>query len=259
VTPAIVLQLTDLKIAYGRFIAVERLSLTVHAGEILGLLGPNGCGKSSSLKAIAGVLEPQGGVIQVAGVDRHARHEYRRQVGLVPQDLGLYEELTVLDNLRFFAGLYGLSGRERRARVSETLELVRLTAQARQRVGVLSGGFQRRLNLACALLHRPPLLLLDEPTVGLDLPSRDAIFDLLRGLRERGHGLVFTTHQFAEAETICDRAAILQHGRLAAIGTLAELAEEADVVPGGGSPSAAPFPASARLEHVYRRLTSVAA
>jgi ABC-2 type transport system ATP-binding protein len=251
-----VLSLRDVTLRYGDFVAVDALCLEVGRGEVFGLLGPNGSGKSSTLSAVAGALRPAAGVIVVAG-RREADDPlaYRRNIGLVPQELALFEELTAQDNLLFFGRLYGLGGPELRRRVAEALDFVGLHEQARRPVRTLSGGMQRRLNLACALLHRPALLLLDEPTVGLDVRSRDAIFDNLRALRDAGTALVFTTHHLEEAELLCDRIAIMDRGRLRAAGTLAELC--AELPPRAGRPHWRLDPAHgpATLERVYLELT----
>jgi ABC-2 type transport system ATP-binding protein len=180
---------------------VDALCLEVAGGEIFGLLGPNGCGKSTTLSAVAGARTPDAGVIRVAGLrERDDPVGYRRRLGLVPQELAFYEDLSASENLTFFGRLYGLGGRVLRRRVEAALELVRLGGQARCSPRTFSGGMQRRLNLACALLHKPLLLLLDEPTVGLDVQSREAVFAALRELRDEGCAVVFTTHHLAEAE-----------------------------------------------------------
>jgi ABC-2 type transport system ATP-binding protein len=219
-----VLSLRDVTIRYGSAVAVDALSLEVAAGEIFALLGPNGSGKSSTLLSVAGVLAPAAGTIRVCGIDPASRPlEYRRRFGIVPQELALYEDLSGEANLRFFGKLYGLRGRELEGRVEATLELVRLTDQARRPARTYSGGMQRRLNLACALLHQPALLLLDEPTIGLDLASREAVFACLRTMRERGCAIVYTTHHLQDVELLCDRAGIMDRGRLIALGTLRQL------------------------------------
>jgi ABC-2 type transport system ATP-binding protein len=223
-SPAPVLTLRDVTIRFGHTLALAGLSLEVRRGEIFGLLGPNGSGKSSTISAIAGALTPQAGRIEVLGCQEPSHPlEYRRHIGLVPQELALYEDLSAEDNLIFFGRLYGLSGQLLHRRVADVLEMVCLGEQARGMVRTWSGGMQRRLNLACALLHEPALLLLDEPTVGIDLPSRQAIFGSLRALRAAGRALVFTTHHLEEAEQLCDRLGIMDRGRLLAVGTVAEL------------------------------------
>jgi ABC-2 type transport system ATP-binding protein len=222
--PPPILSLHDVTLCYAGVTAVDSLCLHVRHGELFGLLGPNGSGKSTTLAAIVGALAPLSGEVMVAG----RRHQddplaYRRAIGLVPQELALYEELSAEQNVSFFGRLYGLTGRRLRERVAEVLEFVRLADQRRRLARTFSGGMQRRLNLACALVHEPPLLLLDEPTVGLDIQSRDAIFAGLRQLRQQGAAIVFTTHHLEEAELLCDRIGIVDHGRLIALGTVEEL------------------------------------
>jgi ABC-2 type transport system ATP-binding protein len=255
-----VLSLHDVTLRYGDTVAVDALSLEVRPGETFGLLGPNGCGKSTTLAAVAGALAPAAGVIRVAGVEERADPlAYRRLVGLVPQELALYEELTAADNLLFFGRLYGLRGRDLLRRAGESLEFVRLADRARHRVRTLSGGMQRRLNLACALLHEPPLLLLDEPTVGIDPGSREAIFASLRRLRDRGTALLFTTHHLEEAEHLCDRVGILDSGRLVALGTLEDLAGDWPDRRVRPDPAHRGGHRGPRLERVFLELTGRAA
>jgi ABC-2 type transport system ATP-binding protein len=247
------LSLDDVTLRYGTFVAVENLCLEVQHGEIFGLLGPNGCGKSTTLSAIAGALRPSAGEIRLAGLrEMDDPLAYRRRIGLVPQELALFDELTAEQNLLFFGRLYGLAGRSLRQRVAEVLDFVRLSEHARRRAGTFSGGMQRRLNLACALLHEPVLLLLDEPTVGLDIQAREAVFATLRDLRDRGCGMVFTTHHLEEAESLCDRIAIMDQGRLIAQGTLAELCDDGPCETSSCSVIAA---RGARLERVFLDLT----
>jgi ABC-2 type transport system ATP-binding protein len=252
-----VLSLQDVTIRYGGRVAVDAVCLEVRRGEVYGLLGPNGSGKSTTLAAVVGAVPLAAGEVRVAGrCEAEAPLEYRRRVGLVPQELALYEELTAEQNLAFFGGLYGLRGAALKRRIAEVLAFVRLTEDARQRARTFSGGMQRRLNLACALLHEPELLLLDEPTVGLDVQSRDAIFASLRDLRDRGAALVFTTHHLEEAELLCDRLAIMDRGRLIAEGTLAELCDDLPPHPRPLSPASGARGARARgLERVFLELT----
>jgi ABC-2 type transport system ATP-binding protein len=255
-----VLSLHEVKLRYGDTVAVAALSLEARRGEIFGLLGPNGCGKSTTLAAVAGALAPAAGLIRVAGVEERTDPlAYRRLVGLVPQELALYEELTAADNLLFFGRLYGLRGRDLARRAGEALEFVCLADRARLRVRTLSGGMQRRLNIACALLHEPPLLLLDEPTVGIDPESREAIFASLRRLRDRGTALVFTTHHLEEAERLCDRVGILDRGRLVALGTLDDLAGDWPAPRVRREPVHRGGPRRPSLERMFRELTGRAA
>ena len=261
-----VLFVQDLTVRYDTALAVDALCLEVNRGEVFGLLGPNGSGKSSTLAAIGGDLKPAAGVIRVCGLRLDSDPlAYRRRLGIVPQELALYHDLTGEENLLFFGRLYGLGGRELRRRVAEVLELVRLTEVARRLARTWSGGLQRRLNLACALLHLPTLLLLDEPTVGLDLQSRDAVVAVLQAVRARGCAVVLTTHHLEEVERVCDRVGIMNAGRLLAVGTLPELttlreAEEslplrlrvADEDAEAGSPKRV---APRALEQLFRQLT----
>jgi ABC-2 type transport system ATP-binding protein len=250
-----VLSIRDVSLQYGNFVAVRGLSLDVRHGEIFGLLGPNGYGKSSTLSAIVGAVTPAKGEIRISGLaERDDPMEYRRRLGLVPQDLALYEDLSVRENLLFFGHLYGLSSRLLQKRSAEALDFVQLNERSRQAVRLLSGGMQRRLNLACALLHEPDLILLDEPTVGLDIASRDAIFDNLRSLRNRGRAIIITTHHLEEAEALCDRVAIMDCGKLIGLGSLDKLwAERNDAILFSRTrrPAEDRLPVGRRLEHLY--------
>ena len=252
-----VLSIESLRLCYGSFCAVEQLSLEVWPREVFGLLGPNGSGKSSTLSAIMGMHAPCAGHIRVMG---YAEAEepllYRQQIGLVPQELALYEELSARANLSFFGKLYGLHGRSLRERVEEVLEFIQLREWADRSPRTFSGGMKRRLNLGCALLHRPRLLLLDEPTVGIDIQSREAIFRALRELRAMGSALVLTTHHLEEAEQLCDRVGILDRGRLLASGTVDELSRDCDAVPVGWRLDGRyDCPSGPRLERVFLELT----
>jgi ABC-2 type transport system ATP-binding protein len=248
------LSLRDVTINHGPRVVVQGLSLAVEAGEVFGLLGPNGCGKSTTLSAVMGLL-PFAGEIRVAGRTMAADSKaFRRLVGIVPQDLALYEELTVTQNLDFFARLYGLGRAERRRRLADVLDFVQLGDRAGCVARTLSGGMQRRLNLACALLHEPRVLLLDEPTVGLDVPARDAIFASLRRLAEEGRALMFTTHYLQEAAGLCDRLGVMDAGRLVASGSLNELYAALPVTSQRWRLDG-PHDGGSRLEHVFRGLT----
>lgn len=223
-TAPVALTLEDIHVRYGQKTAVDGLSLTVHRGEIVGLLGPNGSGKSSTLAAAAGVLDPIIGTVAIDGVCRTRDPEgYAAHVGLVPQEPALYDELSAEANLLFFGRLYGLTGCKLRYRVECALERSRLADRARDRVSSFSGGMKQRLNLACALLHDPSVLLLDEPTAALDPASRDALFADLHELREAGHAILLTTHHLDEAEYGCDRILVLEQGRVAACGKASDL------------------------------------
>jgi ABC-2 type transport system ATP-binding protein len=210
---------------YGRRVAVAAIDLEVGAGELVGLLGPNGAGKTTTIAMACGALTPSRGRIAIAGIDlRTSPRAARARLGYVPQELALYGELSLLQNLRYFGALYGLRGAALERRIAWALELVALADRAGDRVKELSGGMQRRLNLAASLLHRPELLILDEPTAGVDPQSRAHLFETLRALHADGMAMVYTSHHLEEVELLCQRVAILDHGALLAVGTPAELA-----------------------------------
>jgi len=218
------LRVEGLSKAFGTLRAVDNVSFAVHAGELYGLLGPNGAGKTTTLSIIAGLLRPDAGEVVVDGVHlQDDPQRARRFLGVVPQELALYEELTARENLEFWGRLAGLSAREARRRAAELLEALALTDRAHDPVKTYSGGMKRRVNLGCALLHRPRLLLLDEPTVGIDPQARVNLLDFICGLQRDGTAILYTTHYLEEAETLCQRIGILDHGRLLAKGTLEEL------------------------------------
>ncbi|MEP7009850.1 MAG: ABC transporter ATP-binding protein [Acidobacteriota bacterium] len=218
------LEARDLTKSYSGRPAVAGVSLALAPGEIFGLLGPNGAGKTTAVSMLCGLLPPDSGWVLVGGRAISGDADpAKRQIGLVPQELALYDELSALANLRFFGALYGLGGAALESAIGSALELVGLADRARDLVKTMSGGMKRRLNLAGALLHDPAVLLLDEPTVGVDPQSRNAIFDNLEELRRRGKALLYTTHYMEEAERLCDRIAIVDSGRVIAEGTLREL------------------------------------
>jgi ABC-2 type transport system ATP-binding protein len=218
------LRVIGLKKAYGKLQAVDGVSFEVDKGETLGLLGPNGAGKTTTVSMIAGLIAPDSGQVLIDGAPVVGdTNPVKRRIGLVPQDLALYDELPAQANLELFAALYGIGGSQAARVVDEALSLVGLRDRARDRAGTFSGGMKRRLNLAAALLHDPDILLLDEPTVGVDPQSRNAIFDNLETLKKRGKTLVYTTHYMEEAERLCDRIVIVDHGQVIANDTLAGL------------------------------------
>ena len=210
----------DLWKSYGEKAAVSGISLEAKAGEIVGLLGPNGAGKSTTVGMLCGLTPPDRGTVAIGGEpvggDASA---VKRRIGLVTQDVSLFEDLGAAANLELFGALYGVSADILKRRVDDALALVGLTENARARPATFSGGMKRRLNIACALVHDPDVLLLDEPTVGVDPQSRNAIFDNLETLRARGKALVYTTHYMEEAERLCDRVVIIDHGKVIAAGT----------------------------------------
>lgn len=202
---------------YGARIAVAGVGFRIAKGECLGLLGPNGAGKTSTLAMVAGIAVPDGGTVRFEGAPAGATlTDFKRRVGLVPQDLALYDELTAWANLQLSGGLYGLDDQTLAQRAQEALTLVGLADRRMERVKNFSGGMKRRLNIAGALLHDPELVLLDEPTVGVDPQSRNAIFDNLEELKRRGKTLVYTTHYMEEAERLCDRVLIMDRGKVLA-------------------------------------------
>jgi ABC-2 type transport system ATP-binding protein len=212
--------------SYGALRAVDDVSLEVRAGEIYGLLGPNGAGKTTTISIIAGLLPADAGRVLVAGADFAADPVRAKKImGVVPQEIALYEELTGRENLEFWGRIAGLSGAEARQRADELLAALSLSDRARHAVRTYSGGMKRRINLGAALLHRPRLLLLDEPTVGIDPQARMNILEFVQGLCADGTAVLYTTHYLEEAESLCRRIGILDGGRLLAEGTLAELQE----------------------------------
>lgn len=220
------LHLDAIRKSYGPHRAVDGLSLEVNRGELFGLLGPNGAGKSTTLAICMGLLEPDAGSARLAIEDAGGAPtdpRVRRRIGFAPQALAVYDELTAEENLRLFGRLYGVSRAGLSRRVGEVLEQIGLADRARSRAGTFSGGMKRRLNLGAALVHDPALILLDEPTAGVDPQSRNAIFEILLALRDRGTTIVYTTHYMEEAQRLCDRVAVIDHGRLLALGRVDEL------------------------------------
>ena len=218
------LTVTDLAKAYGAVKAVDGVSFAVEAGEIYGLLGPNGAGKTTTISIIATLLRPDAGEVTVDG-EAAGRGDPRWRMGLVPQELSLADRLTGRENLRFFGRLYDLRGARLRERATWALDAVGLAERADDYVETYSGGMKRRLNIAAALLHEPKLLLLDEPTAGVDPQSRAYMFEIIGRLAAAGAAVLYTTHYMEEAQRLCRRIGILDHGRLLAEGTLEELIE----------------------------------
>jgi ABC-2 type transport system ATP-binding protein len=209
---------------FGATVAVDGVSFEAAAGKVLGLLGPNGAGKSTTIAMLAGLIAPDSGTVRIndrplgTGADPG-----KRSLGLVPQEIALFEELPARANLALFGALYGLTGKALAARSAAVLELTSLTERAADPPREFSGGMKRRLNIACALLHEPEILLLDEPTVGVDPQSRNAIFETLATLADAGHTLVYTTHYMEEAERLADRIVVIDHGKVLADDTLSGL------------------------------------
>jgi ABC-2 type transport system ATP-binding protein len=219
-----VLQAQGLRKTYGTRVAVADVSLQVRAGEVLGLLGPNGAGKSTTVGMISGLTAPDAGAVTVGGVTVASdEFAFKRRIGLVPQDLALFEDLPALANIELFGALYDLPKATLKSRAMAVLEMVGLADRAPDKPSTFSGGMKRRLNIACALVHDPDVLLLDEPTAGVDPQSRNAIFDNLESLKRAGKALVYTTHYMEEAERLADRIVIIDHGKVVASGTPADL------------------------------------
>ena len=220
------LKVSAISKAFGAIRAVDGVSFHVSEGEIYGLLGPNGAGKTTTISMVCGLLRPDAGEIFVNGKPFSANpDEAKRLMGVTPQDLALYEELSGRENLEFWGRIAGLKPAEARQRAAELLEALSLTDRAKDAVKTYSGGMKRRINLGCALLHRPKLVLLDEPTVGIDPQARARILEFITALRAAGTAILYTTHYLEEAETLCQRIGIIDRGKLLAEGSLSQLQE----------------------------------
>ncbi len=219
-------EIDGLRRSFGEVEAVRGLSLDIWPGETFGLLGPNGAGKTTTIGMLSTLLAPSAGDVRIFGCSLGSQvRRVRNLVGLTPQEISLYPDLDAEENLRFFGRLHGVRGQELRRRSEFLLDLVGLEPRRHDRVATYSGGMKRRLNLACSLVHAPKLLLLDEPTVGVDPQSRENIFQAIREIARSGTTVVYTTHYMEEAERLCDRIAIMDEGRVVAVGTLDELLE----------------------------------
>ncbi|WP_244879070.1 ABC transporter ATP-binding protein [Paenibacillus lautus] len=224
VNMAVFLQMRDVVKRYGNKLSVDHMNLEVNEGEIFGLLGPNGAGKSTSISMICGLLPKDQGSIKVDGISIDEQPlEVKRRIGLVPQDLALYEEMSAWDNVVFFAKLYGLRGHQLKERVQEALEFVGLQDRAKEKPSTFSGGMKRRLNIACSITHRPKLIIMDEPTVGIDPQSRNHILESVKTLNRMGSTVIYTSHYMEEVAAISDRVAIMDQGHVIACGTQQEL------------------------------------
>lgn len=213
---------------YDTSLTVNHLTFNIGEGEIFGLLGPNGAGKSTTINMLSGLLAPSGGDITVDGYSiRKQPLEVKRRIGLVPQELAIYETLTARENVTFFAKLYGLRGKLLKERVDESLQFVGLLEKAKDKPSTFSGGMKRRLNIACAIMHRPKLIIMDEPTVGIDPQSRNHILGSVRELNRLGSTIIYTSHYMEEVDSICSRIGILDQGKLIACGTKEELKHQA--------------------------------
>ena len=209
---------------YGDTLALDHLNFSVQEGEILGLLGPNGAGKTTAIRTLCGLIDADSGEATVLGKRQSIKNlEARREIGLVTQEITVFMDLTAAENLRYFGGLYGLKGEALSANVNEMLAFVGLSDRAKNKPGTFSGGMQRRLNIACALVHKPKLVIMDEPTVGIDPQSRNHILESVKKIAKNGTTVIYTTHYMEEVQAICDRISIMDLGRVIAEGTLEEL------------------------------------
>ncbi len=221
-----IIKIENLIKRYGSKLAVDNLSLDIEEGEIFGLLGPNGAGKSTTIKIITGLLGSSSGSVKVGGMELSDKGDCLKAkaiMGLVPQDLAIYSNMSALDNVLFFGKLYGLRGNELKSRAEEALDFAGLGDKKLEKSKKFSGGMKRRLNIACALVHQPKIIILDEPTVGIDPQSRNHILESVKELNRRGSTIIYTSHYMEEVEVLCHRVGVIDNGRLIALGTKQEL------------------------------------
>jgi ABC-2 type transport system ATP-binding protein len=258
-----ILEIKNLSKAYdhGEIVALANFSLTLNKGDVLGLLGPNGAGKTTLISILSGTMRDFSGTISFKGADLFSDRRFKNQIGIVPQEMAFYEDLGALENLMFWGGLYGIPEKELKKRALDLLALVELGARAKEPIKKFSGGMKRRLNVAIGLIHRPELLLLDEPTVGIDVQAKVSILDIIRNVGQQGTSVVFTTHQLAEVEQTCSRIAIMDKGIILAQGTLAELIQivgEKEIVVVNGDFSADRFSDAIKpLDHKGMEILSI--
>ncbi len=219
-----ILEVSNLTKNYNNIQALKGINFTINENEFFGLLGPNGAGKTTTINIISTILQPDLGYVKISGFDLKTNPiECKKMIGVVPQEIALYNELSAYENLLFWGGLYKLPAVLLKTRIDESLELMGLTERKNDRIKTYSGGMKRRINIASALLHSPKILFMDEPTVGIDPQSRNLIFEVLEELHKNGITIVYTTHYMEEAERLCDRIGIIDHGEIIAQGTLDEL------------------------------------
>jgi ABC-2 type transport system ATP-binding protein len=250
------IEVSEIRKQFGEVKAVDGLSFKVAEGEIFGLLGPNGAGKTTTISMLSGLLAPDSGSITVAGIDiSSGDRKAKAMMGVIPQEIALYEELSGRENLHFWGGLYGLSGSTLKRETDRVLDMVDLTDRADDQVGKYSGGMKRRINLCAGLIHSPKIILLDEPTLGIDPQARIKILDIVQKEAEAGTTIIYTTHYLEEAEALCDRIAIIDKGAIHAEGSLAELVDlvgEEDIITVTGefkSWNSGSLPEGVRLDH----------
>ena len=222
-SPIVMIQAINLKKSYGDVTAVDGVSFEIKAGESFGLLGPNGAGKTTTILLLIGALTADSGEAEIDGKRDPGRADVRRRLGIAPQQLAVYEELTGEENLAFFGKLYSMSGSRLKERVDWALEFAGLTERRKSRASTYSGGMKRRINLACAMVHDRPVILLDEPTVGVDPQSRNHIFEIIESLQKEARTILYTTHYMEEVQRLCDRVAIMDHGKILALESVENL------------------------------------
>jgi len=220
----VIVEVKNLVKRYNDFLALDHINLSIGEGQIFGLLGPNGAGKTTTISTISGMTRQDGGEVRILGLNlkTHER-EIKRQIGIVPQELAVFEDLSAYENLQYFGRLYGLRGSVLKERVEQALEFTGLLERCKDTPKKYSGGMKRRLNIACAIVHRPKLIIMDEPTVGIDPQSRNHILQSIRTLNEQGATIVYTSHYMEEVEELCSDIVIIDHGRVIAKGTKDEL------------------------------------
>lgn len=221
-----ILNVRELGKSFGKLEAVKGVSFSVEKGESFSLLGPNGAGKSTTINMITGLYPPTSGSIQITGVDVIKNpKQAQKSIGVVPQEIALYETLSARENLKFWGRMYDLSGNALEKAVDEVLEIIGLTDRAKDKINTFSGGMKRRVNIGAAILHKPDVLIMDEPTVGIDPQSRNHILNTVKSLNQNGMTIIYTSHYMEEVEYLCERIGIIDHGELIACGTLRELRE----------------------------------
>jgi ABC-2 type transport system ATP-binding protein len=218
------LQIENLSKKFNDLVAIDHISFQIRPGEIFGFLGPNGAGKTTTINCVCGLLKPDSGSIRIDDQEiTSAGTQIRKKLGVVPQEVALYEELNAVENMRFWGGLYGLKGKQLKERIDQLIDLAGLKERIKDKVKTYSSGMKRRLNMAAGMIHQPKLLLLDEPTVGIDPQARHQMLETVRGFARNGTTILYTTHYLDEAEALCDRLAIIDHGRILAAGTQEEI------------------------------------
>lgn len=219
-----IIQIKGLRKSYGNIAAIRNIDLEIEQGEFFGLLGPNGAGKTTTINILSSVQKPDAGEVKINGFDlKTDAAKCKQSIGIVPQELAVYNELTAKENLLFWGSLYGITGSEARNRAEEMLKIFELSDRKNSLIKTFSGGMKRRINIAAAMLHRPDILMMDEPTVGVDPQSRNQIYDVLADFSKNGVTIIYTTHYMDEVERICSRIGIIDHGEIIAKGSLDEL------------------------------------